>query len=246
MSQALSSEALMPAGSGVSDQLDGVHGAALSFLGAVRVSNGGLPPAAAASGAAADHTAGGPAGAGAGSKGLPAISSVPIKVHGYSVGGPLQQTVTHVPLHHLQQQPGHVTQPHQQQSHSLQQAPLDKFDGLHITGSGSLRERDGSLGLLAESSTATVAVHIPTLALNPQASMDSIWEEPSEKLLGGPTAAGGGQLLPPLMSKASSNSLAGSGVQGIGQGAARRSSYLGQQVWRELRTVRCYALKWQT
>lgn len=252
MSQAHSSEGLGPAGSGVSDlQLDGVHGAALSSLTAMRVSNGAPSQAAiaaaagggAAGAAAADH------GAAAG-KSLPAINSSTMKIHGHGVGGPLQQSVTHVPLHHPQQQPSHfVQQPQQslqqqqqQQAQSIQQSTLDKFEGLHITGAGSLRDKEGPMMLLGESSTASAAVHIPTLALNPQASMDSIWEENSEMLLGGPAAAAasaamgggaGGQLLPPLMSKASSSSVAGGGVQAMGQAAARRNSYLGQQVRRQ-------------
>lgn len=220
----MASEGLAPAGSCGSElQVEGVHGAALSFT-SMRLSNG-----AAAQAAAADHAA-------AGGKSLPAITGSSMKVHGHMAAGSTQQQMaTHI-AHH-QQQP-HVQQSLQQ--HPQQQGLADRHQGLHIAGAGTLRDKEGSLALLPEASSASTAVHVPGLSLNPQASMDSIYEENSDALLAGPgpTAAsaaglaaagggggGGGQLLPPLVSKASSTNVAGGAHV-----AARRSSYLGQQV----------------
>jgi hypothetical protein len=207
MGQALFAEGLLPAGSGLSElQVEAGQAAALSsFTTAARVSNG-------APAAAADHSA---AAAAAVSKSLPAITGSSMKVHGH-----LQQQQQHgsPPMHHpqLQQQP---QQPLQQQ-----------LEGLHITGAATLRDKEGSLGLLAgEVSAASATCHVPGLAL--QASMDSIWEEGSEMVVAA-AAAGPGQLLPPLLSKAAAAShqqqQQQQSQQHQQQGPPRRSSYLGQ------------------
>jgi hypothetical protein len=198
MGQALSAEGLLPAGSALSElQVEAGQAAALnSFTTAARVSNG-------APAAAADHAVA----AAAAGKSLPAITGSSMKVHGHLQ----QQQHGSQPMHHsqLQQQP---QQPLQQQ-----------LDGLHITGAATLRDKEGSLGLLAgEVSAASAALHVPGLAL--QASMDSIWEEGSEMVVAA-AGAGQGQLLPPLLSKAAAASHQQQQQQ---QGPPRRSSYLGQ------------------
>ncbi|WIA11475.1 hypothetical protein OEZ85_011589 [Tetradesmus obliquus] len=203
MGQALSADGLLPAGSGLSElQADAVQQPALSsFTTAMRVSNG-------APAAAAEH-AGGGAAAG---KSLPAITGSSMKVHGH---GQQQQQGSH-PMHHqhLQQQP------QQQQQQALQQ----QLEGLHITGAATMRDKEGSLGLLAgEVSAASAALHVPGLGV--QASMDSIWEEGSE-MIGAAAGSGPGQLLPPLLSKAAAASHQQQQAQQ--QAQPRRSSYLGQ------------------
>jgi hypothetical protein len=193
----------MPANSGLSElQTDALQATALnSFTTAMRVSN--RAPA-----AAAEHAGSGAAA----SKSLPAITGSSMKVHGHVQQQQLQGSH---PMHHqqLQQQP----QQPQQQSQVLQQ----QLEGLHITGAATLRDKEGSLGLLAgEMSAASAALHVPGLAV--QASMDSIWEEGSE-MVGAAAGSGPAQLLPPLLSKAAAAS-----HQQQQQGQPRRSSYLGQ------------------
>jgi hypothetical protein len=138
-----------------------------------------------------------------------------MKVHGHV---PQQQQHGSHPMHHTQLQ----QQPQQQQQ---QQALQQQLEGLHITGAATLRDKEGSLGLLAgEVSAASAALHVPGLAL--QASMDSIWEEGSEMVV---AAAAPGQLLPPLLSKAAAAShQQQQQQQQQQQGPPRRSSYLGQ------------------
>jgi hypothetical protein len=209
MGQALSAEGLLPAGSGLSElQADAVQAAALnSFTTAMRVSNG-------APAAAAEH-AGGGAAAG---KSLPAITGSSIKLHGHAQQQQQQQGPHSLHHQQLQQQP-------QQQSQALQQ----QLEGLQITGAATLRDKEGSLGLLVgEVSAASAALHVPGLAM--QASMDSIWEEGSE-MIAAAAGSGPGQLLPPLLSKAAAAShqqLQQQQQQPQQQGPPRCSSYLGQ------------------
>jgi hypothetical protein len=142
-----------------------------------------------------------------------------MKVHGH-----LQQQ--------QQQQQQHGSQPmHHPQLQQQPQQPLQQqLEGLHITRAATLRDKEGSLGLLAgEVSAASAALYVPGLAL--QASMDSIWEEGSEMVVAA-AAAGPGQLLPPLLSKAAAASHQQQQQQQLQQhqqqGPPRHSSYLGQ------------------